>query len=184
MSLEQRVCPGCGGPVAASAQRCEHCGAWFGTTGEARAIKLSASFQRFFSPLPTDAGEFGVSGLLPLLLGLTLATALYALGWILEDREYWLAPGAVALWAAALPVWLGLVSLTWKTTRTVWPVGLAIALVLLGIHLGIMWLIRGRINDDMLGIAAIYAALGLSGWLLGRLAHFTLRRRRMGDRQM
>jgi hypothetical protein len=130
-----------------------------------------------------EAGEFGLSGHLPLFLGLTLAAVIYALGWILEDREYWLAPGAVALWAAALPIWLGLVSLTWKTSRTVWPVGLAIALTTLGIHLGTMWLIRGRINDDMFGIAAIYAALALAGWLLGRLLHFALRRRRIGDRK-
>jgi hypothetical protein len=108
---------------------------------------------------------------------------MYALGWILEDREYWLAPGAVAIWAAALPIWLGLVSLAWKTSRTVWPIGLAIALVLLGIHLGIMWLIRGRINDDMFGIAIIYAALTLAGWLLGRALHFALRKRRIADRE-
>ncbi len=183
MSIEQRVCPGCGGPVAVSAQRCEHCGAWFDTSGKAGSSKLASSTQRLFSPLPSEAGEFGLSGHLPLLVGLMLAAVMYAIGWILEDREYWLAPGAVAIWAAALPIWLGLVSLTWKTNRTAWPIGLAIALITLGIHLGIMWLIRGRINDDMLGIAATFAALALAGWLLGRLLHFVLRRHRIGDRE-
>lgn len=183
MSIEQRVCPGCGGPVAVSAQRCEHCGAWFNTSGVAGSSKLSTSIQRFFSPLPSEAGEFGLSGSLPLLLGLTIAAAIYALGWILEDREYWLAPAAVAIWAAALPIWLGLVSLIWKTNRAVWPIGLAYALTILGIHLGIMWLISGRVNDDMFGISAIYAMLALAGWLMGRLLHFALRRRRIVDRQ-
>jgi hypothetical protein len=122
-----------------------------------------------------------VSGLLPLVLGLTTAVVIYVVGWILEDREYWLAPGAVALWAAALPIWLGLVALTWKTPRTVWPMGLAIALTLLVVHLGIMGLIRSRINDDMFGIAAIFAGLSFCGWLLGRLGHLALRRQRLGE---
>jgi hypothetical protein len=42
-----------------------------------------------------------------------------------------------------------------------------------------MWLISGRINDDLFGIAAIYATLALAGWLLGRFLHFTLRKRRI-----
>jgi hypothetical protein len=48
---------------------------------------------------------------------------------------------------------------------------------MLAIHLGIVWLIRQRINDDMLGIAGIYSALALVGWLAGRSLHLFLRRR-------
>jgi hypothetical protein len=117
--------------------------------------------------------------MLPILIGLTLAAAIYSLGWVLEDREYWLAPGAVALWAAVLPIWLGLIALTWRSRRRAWPIGLGVALAILAVHLGIMWLISGRINDDLFGIAAIYATLALAGWLLGRFLHFTLRKRRI-----
>jgi len=156
-----------------------HCGAWFEEGSAVRGSALSSSLLRFFAVLPPDAGEFGLGNPLALLVGLSLAGVMYALGWFLEDRRYWLAPGAVATWAAALPIWLGLVAFIWRTRRKAWPFGFGIALALLAIHLGIMGLIRGHFNDDMLGIAAVYAALALAGWLLGRLAHLALRRRRV-----
>jgi len=184
MVIEQRVCPGCGGPVAATTERCEHCGAWFEKRGGERTSRLSSLLKSSLFNLPPDMGEFGVSGPLPHMVGLAVGVAIYGLGWALEDREYWLAPGAVATWAAALPLWLGLVALTLRTRRRSWPVGFAIALATLAVHLAIMWLTRGRFNDDMLGIAVVYAALALAGWLLGRLAHFALRRRRIsGNRE-
>jgi hypothetical protein len=179
MVLEQRVCPGCGGPVAASTTRCEHCGAWLEDRSEARIGKPASSLKRFFAPLPVDAGEFGMTGSLPLAVGLAVAAVLYALGWALEDTQYWLAPGAVAIWAAALPIMLGLTALLWRTRLTAWFLGLGIALAILALHLAIIWLIRARINDDMFGIASIYATTAFVGWLLGRTAHFALRRRRM-----
>lgn len=117
--------------------------------------------------------------MLPLAAGFAVACVLYAVGWFLEDTDHWLAPGAVALWGAVLPIWLGVVAFMWRTRRAAWLVGLGIALIMLAIHLGIVWLIRQRINDDMLGIAGIYSALALVGWLAGRSLHIFLRRRRI-----
>ena len=177
MTLQPRVCPGCGGPVPVSARRCTHCGAWFEENSP--STRSASRFRSLFAGLPVDAGEFGIQGSLPLILGLVLAGMIYATGWLLEDTLYWLAPGAVALWGALLPIWLAVVALTWRTRLAVWPIGLGIALGIMAFHLGIVWMLRQRINDDLLGIAAIYAALALAGWLLGRLLHLTLRRRRI-----
>ena len=182
MALQQRVCPGCGGPVAKSTSRCERCGAWFEEehgSDMAGGTKAASALKSFFQRLPPDAGEFGLGGMLPLAAGFAMACVLYAVGWFMEDTDYWLAPGAVALWGAVLPIWLGMVASLWRTQRAAWPVGLGIALIMLAIHLGIVWLIRQRINDDMLGIAAMYSALALVGWLLGRLGHLAMRRQRI-----
>jgi hypothetical protein len=98
--------------------------------------------------------------MLPLAAGFAVACVLYAVGWFLEDTDHWLAPGAVALWGAVLPIWLGVVAFMWRTRRAAWLVGLGIALI-------------------MLGIAGIYSALALVGWLAGRSLHIFLRRRRI-----
>lgn len=176
MALQQRVCPGCGGPVAKSTSRCERCGTWFEEehgSDVAAGTKTASVLKSFFRRLPADAGEFGLGSMLPLAAGIAVACVLYAVGWFLEDTDYWLAPGAV------LPIWLGVVAFMWPTPRAAWPVGPGIALIMLAVHLGIVWLIRHRINDDLLGIASVYASLALAAWLVGRSLHLFLRRRRI-----
>ncbi len=183
--MQRRECPGCGGPVPVSASRCEHCGAWLEENSRVSAASekaLAPPLKSFFEPLPPDAGEFGLTGTIPLAAGIALAGVIYTLGWLLEDTSYWLAPGAVVVWGALLPIWLGLVALVWRTRRAAWSTGLAIAPSILAIHLGIVWILRRRINDDLLGIAAVFAGLGFAGWLLGRVLHAMLRRSRIRPR--
>jgi hypothetical protein len=168
--------------VAVSTSRCEHCGAWFEERSDASAAseKAPASpLKSIFAPLPPEAGEFGLAGSLPLAAGIGLAVVIYALGWLLEDTRFWLAPRAVAMWGALLPIWLGLVAFVWRTRHAAWSAGPAIALAIFAIHLGIVWILRRRINDDLLGIAAVFAGLAFTGWLLGRVFRALLRRRRM-----
>jgi hypothetical protein len=180
-TLQPRRCPACGAPVPESAPRCEHCGAWFEPSHEmgfARSSGVSI-LRAIFPKLHPGAGEFGFRGRGVLALGMVFSFVLYGLGWLLEDTQYWLAPGSIAVWGAVLPIWLGLVALFWRTPRSAWPVGFTSAVVLFAAHLVIVWLIRNRINDDLVGIAAIYAGIALAGWLLGRWLRALLRRRRV-----
>ena len=113
-----------------------------------------------------------------LLVGAVVAALLYAAGWLLEDTRYWLAEEAVAVWGVALPAWLFLVALSWRARWGGWLTGFAVAIPVLALHLGIMWLIEGRLNDDDVGISAMFAGAALAGWLLGRLVHYVVRRAR------
>ncbi len=180
-TLQPRRCPACGAPVPASAPRCEHCGAWFQPTHEKGITRSSGAsiLRAIFPKLHPGAGEFGLQGRFVPAAGLALALVLYALGWFLEDTEYWLSPASIAVWGAVLPIWLGLVAFFWRTPRHVWASGLIVAAACFAAHLTIVWLIRGRVNDDLVGIAAIYAGLALTGWLMGRWLRALLRRRRM-----
>jgi hypothetical protein len=181
-TLQPRRCPACGAPIPESAQRCEHCGAWFEPSpemGVTRSSGVSILLRALFPKLPPDASEFGFQGSYVLAFGMGLAFVLYVLGWLLEDTQYWLAPGSIAVWGAVLPIWLALTAFVWRTPRPAWLVGLAAAAALFTAHLAIVWLIRLRINDDLVGIAAIYAGLAFAGWLLGRWLRVLLRRRRV-----
>ena len=112
-------------------------------------------------------------------MGLSVACVLYVLGWFLEDTQYWLAPASIAVWGALLPIWLGLVAFLWRTPRPVLMAGLIMATAIFATHLTMVWLIRRHINDDLVGIAAIYAGLAFAGWVLGRWMRAFLRRRRV-----
>ena len=104
------------------------------------------------------------------------ALVFYVGGWFVEDTEYWLAEAAVWLWAVSMPAWLFLTALGWRAGRGAWLSGIAFAAVLFAVHLAVMGLIDGRLRDDHLGIAAMFAGAALGGWLLGRILHNTLRR--------
>ena len=82
----------------------------------------------------------------------------------------------IGLWAAALPAWLFLTSLGWRAGRGAWLSGIAFAVVLFAVHLIVMMIVDGRLQDDHVGIAAMFAGAALGGWLLGRILHNTLRR--------
>ncbi len=125
--------------------------------------------------LEPGIGEFGIGGgkILALVAGGSLL--LYAVGWLLEDTRYFLDTWAVLIWAGVLPLWLLALAAIWRTSGPAWLVGLAIALPILGLHTLIPTIIRGRFNDDYLGIGAIFAGAVLTGWLLGRWLHLGLR---------
>ena len=173
-SVESRRCPECGGSVAPGERRCSYCGVWLevaATPDRAGEVVRSSIPAR-------EAGEFGLVGSAPLLVGIAVAALLYIVGWLLEDTRYWLAEEAVALWGVALPAWLFLVALVWRPQWGGWLAGLALAVPMLALHLGIMWLIEGRLNDDDVGMSALFSGAALAGWLLGRLVHAVVRRAR------
>ena len=167
MALESQACPNCGASVPAGAQQCPYCDTWF----EASAPGGAAA--RHVDP---DAGEFGVQGWGWLGVALGGALVFYGAGWFFEDTRYWLAEAAIGLWAVALPAWLFLTSLGWRAGRGAWLSGIAFAGALFAVHLAVMVLIDGRLQDDHVGIAAMFAGAALGGWLLGRILHNTLRR--------
>lgn len=174
MTLKPRKCPVCGAPVAAAASSCDYCGTGFEPSSPPPRPAAAAAAS---TPRAERAGrgEFGLRGGWPLLIGLAGAAALYALGWTYEDTRYWLDDTAIVIWAGALPLWLLLVSLVWRPRWGTWLAGLALALAVLAAHVAIMWILRGRLDDDHFAIAGIFAGAALGGWLLGRILHAVIR---------
>ena len=167
MALRSQACHNCGASVPARAQQCPYCDTWFdaSTPGGTTARRVDP-----------NAGEFGVQGWGWLGVALGGALVFYGAGWFLEDTRYWLADAAIGLWAAALPAWLFLTSLGWRAGRGAWLSGIAFAVALFIVHLALMGILAGRVQDDYVGIAAMFAGAALGGWLLGRILHNTLRR--------
>ena len=175
-SVESRKCPECGGSLAEGVRRCAYCGVWLDVGAEPAAAVAEGPTHAVARV--GHAWDFGLGGRLPLLVGAVVAALLYAAGWLLEDTRYWLAEEAAAVWGVALPAWLFLVALSWRARWGGWLTGFAVAIPVLALHLGIMWLIEGRLNDDDVGISAMFAGAALAGWLLGRLVHYVVRRAR------
>jgi hypothetical protein len=128
--------------------------------------------------LSPGVGEFGISGQLPLALAFVGGLGLYLIGWLFEDLTYWLEDEAVFIWVVLLPLWLFLSALVWRSERRGWTAGLVLALPMFTAHVFVIWLIRGRLDDDHFGIAAMVAGAALLGWLLGRGLHHGIRWRR------
>ncbi len=163
MALLSRTCPNCGVSVPAGSRRCPYCGTWFDASPSTAG------------PDP-DAGEFGLRGKGPLVVGGAGALLLYGLGWLFEDTRFWLADAAVAVWAVALPLWLLLLAFGWRLGRGAWLGGIVFSAVLFAVHLAVTWALAGRLQDDYVGIAALFAGAALGGWMLGRLLHQAVRR--------
>ena len=116
--------------------------------------------------------SWGIPGHSPIIIALIGAVlAVYATGWFFEDTAYWLARTAIIVWAFALPLILLLLGITWRIRTFGWLYGLAFAVPIFLIHLGIMGLIDGRVQDDHVGIAAMFAGAAFAGWLIGRALH-------------
>ena len=179
MTVKTRECPRCGAPLAPGSLQCSYCGTWMAESTDKPGAERSAQAKRASSwRLPPATGEFGIRGWAPIAVGLAGAALLYALGWKFEDTRYWLDVKAALIWAGALPAWLLLAAFLWRPKRNGCVVGLAIAVPIFLLHLGIMFALRHRLNDDQVGIAALYAGAALVGWLLGRALHYLVRRSR------
>ena len=125
--------------------------------------------------MPHGAAEFGLKSAKLSIVASVGALIFYLVGWLFEDTQYFLATEAMIFWVGILPLWLLIFALIWQTRQQVWWIGLGISIVILLLHTGIPSLIRGRFNDDYLGIAAMFAGVALVGWLLGRWLHWGIR---------
>ena len=163
MLLRSRSCPHCGASVPRRAPACPYCGTHFSEADPAAEGS-------------TRRADFGWGGWLPLVIGVMGAGALYVAGWQFEDPRYWLADEAVALWVVGVPAWLFGVALAWRAPWGAWLPGVGLAVVFFVVHLAVIWMIAGRLQDDYLGIAAMVAGAALGGWLLGRGVHALIRR--------
>lgn len=126
------------------------------------------------TPSGQGAG-FGFSGHGYLLGVLVVTAALYALGWLFEDTRYWLNTRAFMIWSGLIPLWMCLGALMLRRSRAPLLTGIAISLLLALTHGAGMALIRGSLNDDMAGIAALVGGAALAGWILGRLVRYGLK---------
>ncbi len=180
MPLEELDCPACGAPVAEPVGRCVYCGSSLrdlALAAGSRAAASEADGSWGLASLAPGEGEFGWGGRGALAAILGVATLVYAAGWPLEDFRYWLDPRAIAVWGAALPLTLLAGALFLRGPGRWLPVAL-FCLTLGAVHVAVMTLARGRMNDDYLGIAALYAGGALAAWTLGRVLHYALRLRR------
>lgn len=173
-------CPRCGADVAHDADRCRYCGAPFAApsaVADGAHDHAPASPVAPVAPPRPDAGEFGF-GPSYLMTMLAVACVVFGAGWALEDKEYWLATVAVVVWAGVLPLALLLGAALWRARWGGILPGFAFGLVQLGVHTCLMWMARRHLQDDHVGIAAMFAGASLGGFLVGRALHELLRRMR------
>lgn len=154
-------CPNCNAPLQPQAQQCAYCGS-----------TLRNRKQSDLESLP----DFGIQHPRLLVLTVLVAAVVYALGWQAEDLTYLLSQRAIFYWAGLLPACLIAAATVWKSQWGQFLPGFAISFPIFIMHITLLWLLRGRINDDDFGISALFAALALLAWLLGRLAHHYIRR--------
>jgi hypothetical protein len=178
MTMKVRECENCGASLADNDLQCRYCGTWY----EKNHAELSG-YQRpnvinSMLNMPQGIGEFGISHNLFLVLGITIALGLYILGWLFEDKQFWLNETAMLIWVGIMPITLFVFALLWRENRKVLLSGLVFSVVIFFVHLLIIWIIRGNLWDDHVGIAAIVACSSLAGWLLGRIGHRIIRWRK------
>ena len=183
MALDSHNCPQCGAPVETSSLQCEYCGTWFDKAGNVKPEKSKTLHKiASISRLPSGAGEFGISSRYLPAVGALIAFILYIVGWFFEDTQYWLDETAMTIWIGALPLWLFVITLVWRSSRGMLVGGLVISLIVFVTHVAIILMIRGRLWDDHIGIAVVVAVASLIGWFLGRLVHSIIRWRRAQPR--
>ena len=175
MSVTSRDCPECGAPLAPGADRCEYCGSWIERSKETPPAEFHApavDAAKPGKPKPDrDAGDFGFRSRTFFLTCAAIALVIYAIGWVFEDTQYWLDDRAIAVWAGILPFWLCIAAFFWRPRWGGWLAGFLFAIPIFAVHTAIPCAIRGRIQDDYVGIAAMFAGAVLGGWLLGRIFH-------------
>ena len=173
--MKSLECTNCGAPLKKNCKQCVYCGTSFeNVDGSERSVYRRVRALSIFH-LPMGVGEFGLSGNLFVTAGVVIAFILYALGWWFEDTTYWLNATAMTIWVGIMPLWLFGVALLWKATGRAVLIGLAWACLVFAIHILVIWVIRGNLWDDHVGIAGLIAGASLISWMIGRLGHSIIR---------
>lgn len=185
MTHNAQNCPKCGAPIPVDTNSCAYCGTWLVETEHATGSKgilsrsfISKSFIRTklsLLGLPPGKGEFGTSHKFPLLMSFLLVIILYFWGWQFEDKQYWLNDKAMTIWVGANPLILFIIAIYWKTHRNTLFVSILASIALMATHLSIIWMIRGSLWDDHIGVAALVSGVYLISWALGRFIHIAVR---------
>jgi len=159
---QRSKCPQCGASLPQPANRCAYCGSIFSSN------TLHAQ--------PSHSPDFGIKAVWPLNIAFFVTALLYSLGWFLEDTQYYLAAPAVTIWAVVIPLWLVVFAFIWQAQWGQWLPGFAIAFPIFFFHAYIIYRIRGSLNKDAVGMAALFALAALAGWAAGRMLHNYIRR--------
>lgn len=172
-------CINCGAPI----QRHTTCCAYCGTNFENRERLFPNRYRiKIFDALfnqSVGVKEFGVSNSIFPVAGLCSVFILYVLGWFFEDTQYWLNKTALTIWVGIIPVILFVVSLFWSTERKVIYIGFGLTSAIFIVHILVIWMIRGDLWDDHVGIAAVVAGAMLISWTFGRALHAIFRLRNL-----
>lgn len=166
-------CPSCGGPNHKTSQKCEFCGV--GLLFDQKKTKYSKNKNFKFDNKTLWQADFGFTNAYILIVTTSIAALIYAVGWNYEDTQYWLAETAVIIWVALLPLWLAITSFFWKALWGQWIPGIMVGIAIFLTHMLRILLIDGRLNDDGIGISAMFGAASLLGWILGRVVHLWIR---------
>ncbi|MBT3668754.1 MAG: hypothetical protein HON98_02710 [Chloroflexi bacterium] len=158
-------CNSCNAPLPKYSTLCEYCGMYSSFSPE-ELEKIGAISQP----------DFGISNSKYLIITVLGAAIIYALGWRFEDLDYLLDERSVVIWGSGLPLWLAISAFFWKTNWGEYLPGISISLPIFLFHMLIIWLIKGNINDDGVGISAAFGAGALFGWVAGRLFHKYIRK--------
>ncbi len=165
------TCPNCNAPLPQHPVLCEYCGTYFEDS-------INAAHSPNNSADTGVSEDFGIANSKLLFVTVIGAAILYGWGWRLEDLEFLLSEGAVILWGGILPLWLAASAFIWKAQWGQWLPGFAISIPIFLFHILIIWMIDGRVNDDVVGISAAFSAASLLGWVIGRLFHNYIRKAR------
>lgn len=166
MQLIKRVqkCQQCGAPVSQDAEVCQYCSTEFYSPQKHKTGQKKKSLLK----------DFGWKGIFyPLIAGIII---LYTLGWFYEDKQYWLDTRAILIWAVLLPLWIVSMTFFWFQRKGTIITGVITGVVLLAVHfLLILSYENWNINDDYIGISALFAGIPLAAWMLGRFLHHMAR---------
>ena len=168
-------CENCGANLGPKSISCIYCGASIHPDKPDPVVHSSAGNKPGILTLKDGQAEFGVSGSMWIFSGLALTVFIYGFGWMYEDTQYWLNTNAMIVWSGLLPAWLLFFASILHGSTGRLSLGIVTGLTISLLHMAIMYLLRGRINDDMAGISIFIGALSLSAWITGRLIHRYIR---------
>ena len=153
-------CDNCGASLKLDATLCAYCGSTLLSAGHTASNSAG-----------NGGRSFGFSGPIYYFVILSVLAGIYGMGWVFEDPRYWLDTRAYIIWCGVVPFWMLSGALFRNSITTPILLGVGISLGLVICHLIIMTLLRGSINDDMVGMAAMVGGSALAGWLAGRFIH-------------
>lgn len=177
MTTISHQCPNCQSPLSPPIDKCPYCQTELTFDENTEGFKVINSSD--FSDTDLWKADFGFRNANIITFAMIVAALIYAYGWKLEDQLYWLAAEAVIVWAGILPLWLAVVAFSWKALWGQWLPGFAVGTAIFLTHMLRMFLIRGSfINDNGVGISAIFGGAALGGWIIGRVIHLYIRNTR------